>query len=602
MINKSIEYFFIILFIFYRLDAQDKVQVINPYSSLLFEDIYEIDEIVFQGNLTFLKEELSSIIKTRPTNRSLVHNILLYYYTNIEHSEELRRAAPKGVMPYIENVLYNMNDQVTFYKYESIIKDIDIINNYYIQNGFHEIKIRTILKGDTNNGKNILKFIIKENSRYKINFIKYYGLDSLSDEIAKIITRQMKIKCGDYYNEQDLYHEINAINNILLDNGYFYSNYKLPYISYDNITKQDSILIKFTTGKRQRIADVTFIDSTREQSKVVESMKSKQLEFNIGDWYSREKVSRSLDNMLSLGTFDIVNIDTISGKTNKNDTSLHLQIYSQYKIQQEYGISPSINQTSFDKSVNLGIELFYTHKNIFGAAQVFNPYARFLLIDINRGLSDWSKKEYEFQIGINFAQPLLFTWDEMRVGLSFQALYAIRTINQTLKINSVGLPLKFPAKLPFWTFYRMLNFDFSIEWQAPMNFADALEKAHELDKNIVDSFRTEESFRIYGNLDRYVKEYHPWLTTSTIGASIVGDTRDNAFAPTRGYFASISIDCMNFLLYPFELVSKAFNQENKIMGLAKYIRFQVTNYWFWTISEKLSFCFKAKRRLYVLVE
>ncbi len=595
---------FLPLFIFFILATQPSYSQIKDtthrihgvFESIEKPDYYEIHEIRLLGTDSFSVEEIMSFIQTKASSRSLINTSVLNMYKSMYFNKDFRKVIPEQLFSSMRYLLILDSNDVGFFDQNKLNNDLENIRFFYLQNGFHKAEVDWEFFGDSTQGKNILEIRITENPRSIIKDKIYLGLDSLPQELKVEIKKLENIKAGMFYNEASVANEAAQIHRFLLDNGYCFASYDGPVNLSNDETNQDSIVTLFHTGSRKRISQIDFVDSLRGQKIVARNMKERQLEFTVGDWYSRSKVDKSISNLFNVGTFDIALIAP-SEVQDSCDTTLRLTVHTQYRTQQEYGVSPFLNQTSFDKTVNFGIEASYLHRNIFGAAQAFNPYVRVLLIDINNAFdnSENRKKiEYEFQIGINFAQPLLYTIDEARVGLSFQALFAQRTIYETLKINTIGLPIKFPITLPMWTYFNMMNIDFSFERQSPINYLIALNDAHQSDVTVEDSLKTEESFRIYGNLDSYVKKNSPWLTTSTFGISIIGDTRNNPFSPKKGYFAAISIDGFNWLLAVIDPLLNAAGLHNKITGIAKFYRLQATNYWYWQMSQNLVFALKQR--------
>jgi outer membrane protein assembly factor BamA len=572
-----------------------------PYSSRKGKEFYEIGKIKFIGNNNFSETDLLSVLTSKQTERSIPHKILDYYYNQIQYNSRFNSFIPKSINRTLRSVIRTMENEVRYFEKNRVEADIKTLKTFYTQNGFHNAEVDYKFYGNPKNEINTLEFIIKENKQYIVSAINWIGLDSLPSDLSLQVENLKTIKTDNPFNEEKLIIDISNILNFLTNNGYYYCNYDIPLIMSDSTVLKDSIIITFSTGKRQRISNIHYIDSTNKQSIVALSMKNKQMEFEVGDFYSRKKIENSTNNMLSLGTFDAVQIDTSSIFVPKTDTTLPFKVFTHYRKQQEYGVGIGLNQTTFDKLVNLGVEASYVHRNIFGAAQVFNPYASFMLLDINRSANinqsanNLTKFEYEYQIGVNFAQPLLFTWDQARFGFSSQLFYALRTINQTLKLETFGLPLKFPVKLNFVTYFTSMGFEFSFERQAPQNYADALTTALKSKdvKNQTDSLLTIQSFKIYGNLDRFIKIHSPYLTTSTFGFSILGDKRDNPFSPTKGYFTAISLDGLNPVNYLFDFISGNWNS-NKFLGIAKYVRLQLTNYWFFSLNPRTVLALKQR--------
>jgi outer membrane protein assembly factor BamA len=168
------------------------------------------------------------------------------------------------------------------------------------------------------------------------------------------------------------------------------------------------------------------------------------------------------------------------------------------------------------------------------------------------------------------------------VGLSAQAMHSISILNKYLELSNTSLQIKFPTQLPSWTYFNFMSFEFLVEWQVPTNFNDSYSKA--LAEAKTDSARqtVKENFRIYqplNNHDSLSSWFQPTAVIFTYSAS--GDTRDDLFNPTKGYFTNITLDSW---LGPW----LAFG------SIAKYSRFQFIYELFTPINKSTVFALKAR--------
>ncbi|MCL5990842.1 MAG: BamA/TamA family outer membrane protein, partial [Bacteroidetes bacterium] len=376
-----------------------------------------------------------------------------------------------------------------------------------------------------------------------------------------------------------LFSEVRSIQYKLLDNGYYYAKFDMPIVLKDTTQNKDSIIITFHTGKRQKIDAIDYIDSTKGQKLVLNGMKNKQLDIEIGDWYSISKVNKSNNNLLSLGTFDIVSIDTSSLFRKQTDSTLSLLVFTQYRKQQEWGVGLYLNRTAIDNFTNFGGELSYSHKNIGGIAQNFNIFGRLEFSDISRGL-----KELQTQLGVSLAQPLFFTIDKARFGFAGQLIYSYSKIFSELQLSTISLPIKFPVKFPEFTFIQFGTFDFLTERQVPMNFDEAYQK--ELDKadSVSEKEKIKSSFKIYEALNKYRHATGMFVPSAFIfGVSLIGDKRNDIFNPSSGYYFNFSLDLTIPKLW--------FIPE---LGIAQFYRAQTSYYLFTRLSPTTVFAFKVR--------
>lgn len=586
--------FFVIFFYFHFHSFSQDIDTSKAYSDKKNSSLYEINEIQFSGNNSFNDDILLSTITSRPSNRSFTHKIFDDLNEKIFVNKKLRKIVPKKLTNAFYSVLNSMSNEIRYFSDYIASQDTFSLKIFYNQNGFHQARIRYVFGADTIKKINILKFIIEENQRSILDEYFIYGLDSLPRDVLSEIDTLKVFPKGDYFNEYIIIDKLRKINVTLQENGYYYSRFSIPILTGSIVDLKDTLTVYFEPGKRMKIGSIHYLDSTKGQSIVISELKDRQLEFQVGDWFNISAISRSESNLRSLGCFDYVSIDTSSIFSQNTDTTLSLLVFTQYAKQQDYGVSFYLNRTAIDNYLNLGIEASYSNKNIFQAAQTLSPYVRFVIQDFSRFLYNMSKFEYEIQAGINYYQPLFETIDKAKVGLSFQFQYSLRTISREFLISTFSLPVKVPIRFPTWTYFNSALLSLTFENQYPLDYPDARERALRNAKTHYDSLKVIESLYIYDNLYNFNEKYHPILTGNLLGVMVQGDSRDNPFSPTRGYFTALSLDGYNFLLYPIDLALQAVGSENKLLGNAKFVRLQLTNYWFWQLSPQSVLALKQR--------
>lgn len=535
--------------------------------------LYEINRIDFVGNKSFTDEELESLINSRTTKRNTVHKIVDFYYSEFSKIKDVNKYLPPGAMATMRKVLKRWSPEIQYYEEAKVEADLEILREFYNQNGFHNCQISFNFKGDYGLNINILTFYVEEGERYKIQVIQYQGLDGIVEDVKKEIKRNQKIRRGDYFVEEQILNEISSIQQILLNNGYFYSYYLQPTVEIDTLYKVDSITVRFFPGERQKISSIVFVDSTFGQKVVTNKMKNNQLAFQVGDWYNRQKVEVSRQNLQGLGTFEFVSIDTSSSIGQITDSSLPFKVYTRYRKQQEWGFGFYYNRTTYDNFDNVGIEFSYLNRNIGGIAQSLNLFSRIEWQNISRYFSP----EFEWQLGLSFAQPYLWRVGNSVVGLSSQLLHLESRINTYLQMSTSSFMVKLPVRLPRWTYFNGMSFDIFVDWQRPVNFLESKKKA--LDEAKTDSSKAvvEQTFKIYNSLYEFSKESH-WYEPSALifGINLIGDTRDELFSPTKGYFTNLSTDFWGGF------------------GISKYLRLQYSYSFFTSLNKYTVFALKAR--------
>ncbi len=555
----------------------------SRYESLL----YEIGEIRISGNTHFNYEQISNVINSRATSRSISHRLMQSFYNEIIRIN----STPDQLLTILRKNLRGRADEIRFFNSITADADAESIENLYRKNGFHDAKVSYSFHADSSIMENILEFHVNEGKRAFISSMNFLGLMDLKPNLHNRIISAIKIKEGDPFSENSIMSDINRVRNILLDNGYFFATYTSPPLVFrDTANYKDSIVVTFKTGKPQKIGDISIIDSTRGQPKIQGKLIRQQLLIEPGDLYKRSRILQSEENLRFLNIFAFVSIDTSSEFEPMTDSTLNFKVHTQYRKMRDWGFGLFINRTAFDKITNLGLEGSFTHRNLLNKAQTFNPFVRVVLKDLSRTI-EGQKPEFEVQAGIKYGQPVLWTPSHAKVGVYATPLFSIRSISliqdNSFNLYTFSFPIKFPVQQPQWTYFNNISFDFTFERQWPSGFQEAINSSLDSASTDEDREKIIGPLLLYDNLDKYINGNNSkWyaLTANLIGISLTADHRDNLFSPTRGDFASISADAWNPL----------FIFSDELGGIAKYVRLQFAYYWFKKISKRNVFAFKGK--------
>ncbi|HRS01248.1 MAG TPA: BamA/TamA family outer membrane protein [Bacteroidota bacterium] len=585
-------YIFIILLAFFpicKLFADDEItlksqQTVNYIShnlvpSTLNKNLYEINIIEFEGIKSFKLDEVIEVVQTQST----VNNIPYRFFKSFYKEFEKNQATPKILLHQFKLGLDILGKEVPFFNKDQIEEDATSLETFYHVNGFHFAKVYYQFYPSKNKQINILKFIVNEGPQFFIDTINYQGLEKVNNEILTNIERARFLKRDSKFSEEKITLEIQKIINLLKNSGYYYATTQQPIVLIDTISQRDSIIIPLDCGKRYKVGRIDFIDSTRGQPKLAYQIKRKSLELKPGDWVSREKVIESTNNLLSLGTFEIVVIDTTSQFALQNDSTLNFASYLFYRKQQEWDAGLSFNQTRIDNLLNFGLEVYYRHRNFLNAAQNFSPFFNVYLKDINNTIST-GNFELEGQIGFRYSQPILWTIANSRVGLSASLSYSQRLMNNYFRISTFSFPLSFPIKFPKITYFDNGSIDFQFTRDEPINFASSMNRAYKLARNAQDTNNIMQAFYLYKSMADYLSSptFH-LLTSNSIGFSMTGDSRNNVLSPTKGYLTFVGIDGWNPLFF-----------FDPLCGLSRYIRLQISHSQYFSLSPTTVFAYKGR--------
>ena len=556
-------------------------------------NLNEINDIRFVGNSSFFSAVLLDAISSKRTSRSIHHNIYEYYYDNLKLIPE----SPRLLDTSLYLAVQSLQHEVKYFNQPTAELDVLSLWDFYNYHGYHLAEIYYTFTPNEEIKGNVLTFHINENQSFLLDTIIYIGLDSLDNFTNDRLNEINWIKSGRQFNEGEINSEINKIQSILLNNGYFYSRYEISPVAIDSVMMKDSITVAFSPGKRQKIAKIDYIDSLRNQNEIVRELKEKLIEFQVGDWYSQRDMQISLNNLNALGTFEIVNIDTSSAFQPLTDSTLSIVIKTKYRKQKEWSVGLFLNNTQIDNYVNLGVEASLFHRNWGGAAQSGNVFTNIQVKNISNLLSG-QKGEWEGQIGFKVSQPLIWSLENMKIGASGSFYYSYSTIYELFNISSWFMPIRFPIRLTNETYLNQIIIDFNFEFQNPTNFLDVYKPVKDKPINESDSvsndylIRFEQALNLYRTLYYYLNDPGITLLTANLfGITLIGDRRNHPFSPSTGDYFVGSVDGWNiFFAHPW------------IAGIAKYLRFQAAYSFFTPINENTTAAFKFKGGLVKLFD
>jgi len=540
--------------------------------------LYEINKIMFEGNKHFTSKELFEYIVSRPTSISTPNKILSTFYRESIINEDI----PQVLVDELYKSLAQFDNEYKYFNKEVVESDIKVLTELYNRNGFHLAEITYSFKAD---GKgNTLIFNIKEDYRYTLSTgITYKGLDSLAPEVRKRFDTLVQIKAGDPFNEEDIENEIVAVQNLFLRSGYMHSKWDIPSVMFDTNNKTDSVVVFFSLGNRIKVGKIIFIDSTYDQQVVANSTKRKFIRFNEGEYYSKARIERSIDNLLGMGLFESVIIDTLAREYDVGDFTRDFVIKSKYRNFRDWTAEPFANKTVIDRYYNAGIKGEIFHRNLFGSAQAVKLYGRVALKDLEHTISRFTIPDLELAVGFNYSQPILWqiettkdnTRENIRVGLSSNLEYSRELLNGLFSISKISFSGALPTRFPRSNYFRNMYVEFLIERETPVNYSSVKENALNNALTLQDSNNILSSLILYSKIDKYLNEPQAhWFTSNLFSVSITGDSRDNMFLPTTGRMTNISIDGFNPIFF-LDFWS----------GSARYLRLQAMHTHFWKLSK-----------------
>ncbi len=502
---------------------------------------YEINDIAFEGNTTFPSSFLINVIQSRTSDVSLQRRTIRYLAEQIGENP----SAPRHLENALTDIQRTIFDELRYVDPALVAGDTVALSSFYRQNGFHRVSVQYQIRVNRATRRNTLVFMITENERSTIDTIAIYGLHGIPEELRiDIATAQARIKRGMSF-QQSIVEQLNGyILRLLRNSGYYDAKYTPFVVSHFPANLTDSITVVFTPGKRYRIDNVVYQDSSVLQRPVALYVRQEYVEVRAGQWYNADAIARSINSLYSLGKFEFVSIEAlpIAGK----DSLLQVRVATRVRKSEDFGAGLVANQLVNTQFLNAGAEVSYNNNNIFGSGQLFSPFGRILLLDITRVFEQGlNAAQYEWQVGLNYTQPFVNRFFDRRVGVDGQILYSQQRLAliSPLLLETFSTRLNFLVTLSPYNLFSSMLLQVSVENQRPRQFdasySDALQAAQ---GDVLLEQLVRQQFYQYDVLNTLTNKEGRFITNQMIGGTLLGDKRDHPFSPRTGHFISAAFE------------------------------------------------------------
>ena len=462
---------------------------------------------------------------------------------NIIGNEVFGAGRLRGEMATKQSRWFRMFSSGTTYDPDRLAYDQQKLRQFYLTQGYADFRVVSAVAELTSNKQDfIITYVVEEGDRY------HFGPVSVKSDIRDLnsesLTRSLRVKQGDWYNAKEVEDTVEQLNQTAGLFGYAFADVE-PQFDRNKADKTMSITFRIANAPRVYVERIDINGNTLTQDKVVR----REFRLHEGDAFNTFQVKRSQDRINSLGFFqEKLEVDQKPGsapdriilETNVEEkptgelqlsagfSSLERFILSASVTQRNFRgmgqeLRTSVNYSSYSKSVNLGFtEPYFMDKNIAIGADVFRQ--------------DMNSFNYRLDNTRNT------TYSQVRTGFQIRA----------------GIPI---------TEYLSLALRYGLSFDNVT-----------LDKNTYYSDRIDPN-----NLNcdpllagQYLCDAIGKRTTSTIGYSLIYDTRNNRIRPTRGH-------------------SITFNQDLAgLGGSVKYLRNRLTADKYWPLGGGFIFSLRGE--------
>jgi len=387
------------------------------------------------------------------------------------------------------------------------------IQKYYFDNGFLDAVVDTSSVFSAPD-EVIATFTIDQKKRYKINKIIYNGLAEVDQAVLELIEKNKVIYAGKDYNKGEIQIEISRILSLLQNNGYALAQTDVPdvvkFITKDvSLENRVDIIFNFTPRDKY-IFGPTKITLTNNKYDLSTEDLERELEYNEGEVYSKEKLVRSENRIAKIAIFENGRIQIDKIDSARNIISLKIEA----NVTNKYELKPEIFGYDISGRFFAGAGLTFTNKYFFGGGRVFTASLKFLYHN-----SDY----YRYEGLATLFQPHLFNNDKITGNNSFgvtQQSLLDSSETQAYLITGIKNLASIKYDLPKYTYFNNLV----TEWKLAND-------------------RIEFKFDLYNNDSTGVaKSPTINLFTSSLGFTAIHNGLDNITFPTTGTYATYAFE------------------------------------------------------------
>lgn len=224
-----------------------------------------------------------------------------------------------GVMETKEKWFMSWLTGAGTYKEEVLKNDAGLLTDFYLNNGYINIKVGEPLV-KINDAKTALDVSIgiTEGDQYRLGEIGFKG--ELLEPAAEL-RKKLKIETGEIFNRSTLRTDIFTLTDVYADKGYAFANVN-PLTRPDSDKKIVDVTFDMEKGELVYIERINIAGNPKTRDKVIR----REMRVSENELFSATGMKRSKQNLMNLGFFEEANIATAKGSaSNKLNVSVDVK-------------------------------------------------------------------------------------------------------------------------------------------------------------------------------------------------------------------------------------------------------------------------------------
>ncbi len=433
---------------------------------------------------------------------------------NIIGNEEFSDGQLRGEMVTKQSRFYRFFSSSDTYDPDRLAFDQQKLRQFYLTEGYADFRVISAVAELTPDKKDfIITYVVEEGERYQFGEVTVES--DIRDFTPEFLTPQLPMKAGDFYDAKQVEDTVERLSETAGLFGYAFADVR-PQFTRNKETLTMDILFQVAESDRVYVERIDINGNTLTQDKVVR----REFRLNEGDAFNSFQVKRSANRIKSLGFFqeDL----EIEQKQGSAPDRIILEANVEEKATGELQLS-----AGFSSVENFILQASVRQRNFRGKGQELRASV--------------SYSSYSQSIELGFTEPYLF---DRNIAVGADVFR--RDLNSFNYVNSDRQ-----------TTFEQLTTGFQIRAGVPITEYLSASLRYGLSQDDVTLepslfFTDSNGDGIRGNstddvcdpllAGRYLCDALGNRTTSSIGASLIYDDRDNRVRPTRGQSIVGSID------------------------------------------------------------
>lgn len=413
----------------------------------------------------------------------------------------------RGEMVTKQSRFYRFFSSGTSYDPDRLAFDQQKMRQFYLTQGYADFRVVSAVAELTPDKKDfIITYVVEEGDRYKFGKV---SVDSkIRDFKSEALQRTLPMKTGEWYNAKQVEDTVDRLSE---NAGLF--GYAFADVSPDFTRNKDTLTmdIKFDVAETPRVfvEKIDINGNNITQDKVIR----REFRLNEGDAFNSFQVKRTTDRIKSLGYFqEALEVEQAQGSgPDRIVLTTNVEEKSTGELSLSAGFS-SVESFIFQGGI--------TQRNFRGKGQELRA---------NVSYSSYSKSAE-----LGFTEPYLFDKSIALSGDIFR-----RDLNS---YNTLGTTRQ--------TTYQQITTGFQLRTGVPINEFLYFQARYGLNQDDVSLDQTNPAYYTDTNGDgvldcvagRFLCDAIGQRLTSSLGYTLVYDTRDSRVHPSHGHSVSLSQD------------------------------------------------------------